>query len=72
VFTHYEAWTLHRVRGATNPTKWDIIQSIPHRPDLGPDDVGTWLREQIARRLDRLRALRRDPAEVEWDACDAA
>ena len=57
LFTHHEAWTLHRVKGVSNPTKWDIT-TIPFRPDLEEDEVGPWLRWQIADRLRRFREMR--------------
>lgn len=51
LFTHYEAEALHGVdqlpRGPGN-WKWDITW-LPHRPDVAKDDVGPWLREQVAR-----------------------
>ena len=55
-FTHYEAHTLHgvpqnRQRDMEFPSsKWDIT-IIPQAGDLLADEVGPWLREQIAGRL---------------------
>lgn len=51
LFTHYEAETLHgvdQVPKGPGTWKWDVSW-VPHRPDLGKDDVGDWLREQAAR-----------------------
>ena len=46
-FTHWEAEHLH---GITQLGKWDITV-IPHRPELEVEDVGPWLREEIASRI---------------------
>lgn len=53
VFTHTEAWTLHKVKGTVNDQKTDITY-LPFKPDLGKAAVGPWLR-QVA--FDALRSL---------------
>lgn len=54
LFTHAEAWRLHRVKGKQNHQKTDLLY-LPFRPDLKPDDVGPWLRSETARHLTQLR-----------------
>lgn len=46
VCTHREVWTIHRVRGTRNDEKTDI-EYLPFRPDLAPDQVGSYLRSRI-------------------------
>jgi hypothetical protein len=53
LFTHTEAWTLHKVKGTVNDQKTDITH-LPFLPALGPTQVGPYLR-QLA--VTALRAL---------------
>lgn len=51
MFTHYEAEAIHgvdQVPKGPGTWKWNVTW-LPHRPDMPKDDVGPWLREQIAR-----------------------
>jgi len=51
LFTHYEAEILHgvdQVPKGPGTWKWDIT-AIPHRQDLGKDEVGGWIRDQVRR-----------------------
>jgi hypothetical protein len=57
LFTHYEAWTIHGVKGAMNDRKFDIT-FLQFRPELRKDDVGPWLRATTG---DFLRTLLRQP-----------
>lgn len=54
LFTHMEAWTIHRVRGTRNHQKIDINR-LDFRPDLKADEVGPWMREETARLVDMLK-----------------
>jgi len=45
LFTHAEAWRLHRVKGTANHTKWDI-DVLEFLPNMTPDEVGDWLRAE--------------------------
>jgi hypothetical protein len=47
LFTHTEAWTLHKVRGTVNHQKTDITH-LPFLPTLKPQDVGPHLRQMAA------------------------
>lgn len=47
LMTHREVETLH---GVEQPGKWDVTW-LPFS-DLGPDEVGPWLREQVRRAMD--------------------
>lgn len=53
LFTHAEAEWLH---DRPQRGKWDITW-VPYRQDLGPREVGPWIREQVG------RALRGEPIE---------
>jgi len=53
VFTHYEAWTVHKVKGQMNDQKFDITM-LQFMPSLGKDQVGPWLRENAALHLKEL------------------
>jgi len=57
LFTHYEAWAVHKVKGSTNHTKWDIneLQFAPH---LNKDQVGPWLREVTRNHIGAIRDVR--------------
>lgn len=51
LFTHYEAEKLHGVDQyplGAGIWRWDITW-LPHRQDVGKDQVGEWIREQVDR-----------------------
>lgn len=48
-FTHFEAQSIH---GVTQRGKWDITVIPWLLEELGPDDVGPWLRAQVRERLE--------------------
>lgn len=55
MFSHYEAESIHgvdQVPAGPGTWKWNVTW-LPHRPDMPKDDVGPWLREQVARWRDR-------------------
>jgi hypothetical protein len=56
LFTHMEAWTLHKVKGTQNDTKSDIDR-LKFRPELGKADVGPWLRKQTSALAAEIRGL---------------
>ncbi|HEU0298875.1 MAG TPA: hypothetical protein VFR37_05455 [Longimicrobium sp.] len=55
-FTHYEAWTLHRVKGEMNDQKWDITE-LQFARHLGRDEVGPWMREVVRNHTAALQGL---------------
>lgn len=61
LFTHREAWTIHKVRGTRNHQKRDI-DVLRFKPELEADEVGPWLRAETAALLE---AFRRDPKPPE-------
>lgn len=64
--THREVWTLHAIRGTRNHLKRDI-EHLPFRPELGPEQVGDWLRNRA------YEAIVREQGESALDAAfDAA
>lgn len=56
LFTHHEAWTLHRVKGAANDAKWDVNE-LAFAPELAPDQVGDWLRAECRATYDTLHLV---------------
>lgn len=61
LFTHREAWEIHRVRGTQNDTKLDWVV-IPHDPTLrGWRDCGIWMRHTAATYAAQLALLTAAP-----------
>jgi N-acetyl-anhydromuramyl-L-alanine amidase AmpD len=58
VFTHAEAWRLHRVKGTMNDQKTDILW-LPWNSAMGKDEVGPYLRCRVYAAFAELVAARR-------------
>lgn len=56
LFTHYEAWTIHKVKGTQNHLKTDITV-LTFKPELGKDEVGPWLRKMAQAYLSHIERL---------------
>jgi hypothetical protein len=61
--SHFEAWTIHGVRGTQNHVKPDI-RRLRFRPTLTESQVGEWIRDTAAGYLLDLLAPRPRPPEL--------
>lgn len=62
--THQEVWTIHGVKGTRNDQKTDI-EFLPFLRHLEEDEVGPFLREQVAATIELDVALDARPPKVE-------
>jgi hypothetical protein len=56
LFSHMEAWTLHRVKGKQNDTKRDI-DHVVFAKHLMPERVGPWMREVARNHMTEIHRL---------------
>lgn len=57
LFTHHEAWTIHKVKGQMNDQKWDITE-LAFARHLAKDKVGPWMREVVRNSMVEVNRLR--------------
>lgn len=53
LFTHTEAWTLHKIKGQMNDQKIDIT-ILPFLPNLKSSECGPWLRKTAKEYYDKM------------------